>query len=66
MTVEQFAQMTTSETEDYELVEGELVPLPSANPMHAKIRQNVERIVADYLDHTPIADSGLPRYFIPS
>jgi Uma2 family endonuclease len=54
MTVEEFAQMTTSETEDYELVEGEVIPLPSANPVHAKIRQNVERQVAAYFDRNPI------------
>ncbi len=53
MTVEDFAQMTTAETEDFELVEGELVPLSSGNPLHAKIRQNVERRLADYFDaHT--------------
>ena len=50
MTVEDFAQMTTAETEDFELVEGELIPLSSANPLHAKIRQNVERRLADYFD----------------
>jgi Uma2 family endonuclease len=54
MTVEEFAQMTTSETEDYELVEGELIPLLSASPIHAKVRQNVERHVANYLDRSPV------------
>jgi Uma2 family endonuclease len=54
MTVDEFAQMTTSETEDYELVDGELVPLPSASPLHAKIRQNVERQVAVYFDQKPV------------
>ncbi len=29
MTVEQFSQIQTPDTEDYELVEGELVPLSS-------------------------------------
>ena len=48
MTVEQFAQMNTSETEDYELVEGELVPLSSGTPLHAKIRHNVERLLGNY------------------
>ena len=50
MTVEDFAQMATAETEDFELVEGVLIALPSANPLHAKIRQNVERRLADYFD----------------
>ena len=29
MTADEFAQMQTAETEDYELVDGELIPLPS-------------------------------------
>ena len=41
MTVEQFARMSTAETEDYELVEGELIPLSSGTPLHAKIRDLV-------------------------
>ena len=54
MTVEDFAEMATSETEDFELVEGKLIALPGANPTHAKIRQNAERRVADYFDRNPI------------
>ncbi len=54
MTVEEFAQMHTSETEDFELVEGELVALPSATLLHAKIRHNVERLVGNYLAQSPI------------
>ena len=54
MTVEQFAQMQTPETEDYELVDGELIPLPSATPLHAKIRGLLERLVGNYFDHNPI------------
>ena len=53
MTVEDFVRMPDAETEDYELVGGELVPLASGTPLHAKMRQNVERRVADYFDHTP-------------
>lgn len=45
MSVEDFAQMTTAETEDFELVEGALIALLSANPLHAKIRQNVEFVL---------------------
>ena len=36
MTVEEFARMSTPETGDYELADGELVLLPGANPMQAK------------------------------
>jgi Uma2 family endonuclease len=61
LTVEEFARLATWDTEDYELVEGELVPLPSANPIHDKIRQNVESAVAAYFDQNPIGvDLALP------
>jgi Uma2 family endonuclease len=53
MTVEEFARMSTSETEDYELVAGELVPLPSANPMQAYIRGRLEQVLWNYFDHNP-------------
>jgi Uma2 family endonuclease len=53
MTVEEFARMSTSENEDYELVEGELVPLPSANPMHADIRGRLEQVLRNYFDQDP-------------
>jgi len=39
LTAQEFAQMSTPETEDYELVEGELIALPGATPLHGKIRQ---------------------------
>ena len=38
MTVEQFAQRNTADTEDFELVEGELIPLSSGTPLHSEIR----------------------------
>ena len=38
MTVEQFAEMITAETENYELVDGELIPLPGATFEHNDIR----------------------------
>lgn len=42
ITAEQFAQMHFAETEDYELVQGELIPLSSGTPKHAKIRNRLE------------------------
>jgi Uma2 family endonuclease len=54
MTLEEFSQMTTSETEDYELVEGELVPLASGNPMHADIRGVLEQLLRNYFDRSRI------------
>lgn len=50
LTVEQFAQMATAETEDYELVEGELISLSSPTPLHAEICSRLERIVRDYFE----------------
>jgi len=57
MTVEQFAQMHTADTEDYELVEGELVPLPSATYRHNKIRDRVGRILWTYFETHPIGEA---------
>ena len=56
MTVEEFANMRTADTEAYELVEGELIPLPSATPLHAKIRRRLERLIEDYFERNPIGD----------
>jgi Uma2 family endonuclease len=41
LTVEEFAQLRPAETEAYELVDGELIPLPSGTPRHAEIRDVV-------------------------
>lgn len=48
LTVEDFARMSTSETEDCELVGGELVPLPNANPLHAYIRDSLVKLFARF------------------
>jgi Uma2 family endonuclease len=48
MTVEQFAQMRTADTEDYELVEGELIPLSSGTPRHAEIRDLTGDLIRSY------------------
>jgi Uma2 family endonuclease len=57
MTVDEFAQMQTAETENYELVDGELIPLPSATPRHAKIRDLVSRLTWNYFERNPIGGS---------
>ena len=54
MTAESFAQMRTADNEDYELVDGELIPLPSAAPLHNLIRGRIERFVGNYFDQHPI------------
>lgn len=54
MTAEEFAQLDTAENEDYELVDGELIPLPSATPLHNRIRGRIERFVENYFEKNPI------------
>jgi Uma2 family endonuclease len=54
LTVEQFAQLHDPSTEDFELVEGELSPLPSGLPRHARTRGRVERRLGNYFERTPI------------
>lgn len=54
MTVEEFARMSTPETADYELVDGALMALSGATPLHAKVRHNVERILGNYFAQHPI------------
>lgn len=61
MTVEQFAQMKTADTEDFELVKGELIPLSSPTPLHAKICRRVERAVEEYLGRNPIGDLSVTQ-----
>ncbi len=57
MTVEQFAQMSTADTEDYELVEGELIPLPSGTPRHNKIRDLIGHLLWIYFRGNPIGEA---------
>lgn len=57
MTVEQFAQMQTADTEDYELVEGELVPLSSGTPLHAKVRDCAGYMLTSYFRRNPIGEA---------
>lgn len=54
MTVEQFSQMHTSDTEDYELVEGELIPLSSGTPRHASIRDCTGDLLRSYFRRNAI------------
>ena len=54
MTVEQFAQMETGETEDYELVDGELTPLASGTPKHNMVRDLLGSFFWSYFRGNPI------------
>ena len=54
ITADEYAQMNFPETERYELVEGELVPLPSGTPRHCLIRDLIGDTVRAYLRKNPI------------
>ena len=53
MTVEEFARVNTAETEDYELVEGEAVPLASVTPLHSRVRRRMQCLLEDYFERNP-------------
>ena len=52
MTVEEFAAMDTAE--DYELVDGELIPLPRPILFHCLIQGRLVQAVGNYFDGNPI------------
>lgn len=54
MTVEQFAQMQTGDTEACELVEGELIPLSSGTFRHDRIRDFLVFLLWSYFKANPI------------
>ena len=56
MTIEEFARMETADTEAYELVDGELVPLSSPTPKHARIRGRIEHSLSNYFALHPIGE----------
>ena len=54
ITAAQFAELPPNETEDCELVEGELVPLSSANAGHSLIKDCIVTSFRNYLRQKPI------------
>jgi Uma2 family endonuclease len=54
MTAAEFGLLEILETEDYELVDGELIPLPTGTPEHADIRGVLEHKVRTYFETNPI------------
>ena len=50
MTVDEFARMETADNEAYELVDGELIPLPRPTPLHGmilcRIAQLIQKIIS--------------------
>ena len=57
MSAEEFARMSTPENEDYELVDGELIPLASASPQHNNTKDRIVQRVRNYFDEHPIGGS---------
>ena len=58
ISAEQFAQMNTAENEDYELVDGELIPLSCATPLHNAIRDKTVHLIQSYFDQNPIGGTA--------
>ena len=58
MTAEEFAHLETAENESNELVDGELIPLPSAIPLHGLIRDRLVQLVRNYFDRHPIGGTA--------
>ena len=54
MTAAQFGEMRTAETEDFELVDGELVLMSSGTPRHAWIRSRIDRFLAEHFEKHPL------------
>ena len=54
MTVEQFARMNIADTEDFELVDGELIPLFSGTPLHGEVRDLTGDMLRSYFRRYPI------------
>ena len=55
---DQFAHLRSAETEDYELVDGELIPLSTGTPRHNLIRDKITQVVRNYLDQHPIGGAA--------
>ena len=54
LTADQFAQLKTGELENYELVEGELIPLPSGTGSHAWTRDELAFLLRSYFRRNSI------------
>jgi Uma2 family endonuclease len=54
ITVDEFAQMATADYEAYELVDGELIPLPSPTPLHGMILCRIAQLIQNYFDRNSI------------
>jgi Uma2 family endonuclease len=57
VTAEEFVKMETADTEAYELVDGELIPLSTPTPLHSIVRDRTIQVVRNYFDKHPIGGS---------
>ena len=57
MSAADFGQLKTSETEDFELVKGQLIPLSGRTPLHAKMRRRLERALERCFEQKPLGES---------
>lgn len=57
ITVEQFGQLHFSDTEDYELGDGDLIPLSSGTYRHNKIRSLMGHLLWSYFQRNPIGEA---------
>jgi len=57
LTVEQFGEMKTADTEDFELVEGDPVQLSSGTYRHNKIRDLLGHLLWAYFKSNPIGEA---------
>jgi Uma2 family endonuclease len=57
MTAVEFGLLKATDTEDYELVDGELIPSPSGTLRHSRIRGKLEHRIRGYLERNPIAET---------
>jgi Uma2 family endonuclease len=57
ITVEEFGNMHFPDTEDYELVDGELIPLSSGTYRHNKTRDLIGHVLWSYFQRKPIGEA---------
>lgn len=58
MTVEEFAHLDATDTEDYELVDGELIPMSSGTPFHSIVRDTFAVELRIYFRGHPIGGAA--------
>jgi Uma2 family endonuclease len=57
MTAAEFSLLETSDSENYELAEGELISSPSATPRHNRVRYRLESKVQNFLEANHLGEA---------